>query len=58
MQTNFKEIIDAIASNNARAVFKVLSQFHDWTTFRINQELDSLLHLVVCKFVYSKINIF
>lgn len=58
MQTNFKEIIDAIASNNARAVIKVLSQFHDWTSFRINQELDTLLHLVVCKLVNSKKNIF
>lgn len=49
MNTKMKEIIDAIASNNARSVQKVLSSLQDWISIRINQEYDTLLHLVVCK---------
>lgn len=56
MNTKMKEIIDAIASNNARSVQKVLSSLQDWISIRINQEYDTLLHLVVCKYFHFDIN--
>jgi hypothetical protein len=58
MNTKMKEIIDAIASNNARSVQKVLSSLQDWISIRINQEYDTLLHLVVCNSFPSSHNPF